>query len=541
MKRIHRLSLSLASGILLSLPWLGFPGWMLIVAFVPLLFLEDFFKRNKDHHSAISLPQHVFFAALIWNILASWWMAKVSLTGVGSAMVFNAFLMAGVWGLAHLIGRKLSAGLGFLALVSLWISFEYIQFNWDMEWPCLQLGSVLADHVQSIQWYEFTGTFGGSLWILVLNLLIFRIVKQLLQKMPMLQLLPVTFIFSLVLLLPLITSYRLYTNYDEKPDPITIAIIQPNVDPYNESFDMEAEKKKLHRFMSLAAEVTNDETDVILGPETVFENPTYWNEADFGNNEFLLQLRTFLKRYKKAELLLGVSSFQVYKNKNEATITAQNRDGKIYDRFNTALFLTREGETQSYHKSKLVAGVEKTPFLKYLPFLKNWFIDLGGASGNLGRQKTASNFVSEQGWEGAPVICFESVFGEYVANYVKNGAEVIFVITNDGWWKNSRGYKQHLLFSQLRAIENRRSIARAANTGTSCFINQRGEIEQATGWWVEAAISGSINKNDKITFYTKHGDYIARVALFLSVLLVLLMIVRSITEEQKKSAPIRFV
>ncbi|WP_167605636.1 apolipoprotein N-acyltransferase [Maribellus sediminis] len=538
MKRIHRLSLSFTSGILLSLPWLGFPGWILFVAFVPLLFLEDFFKRKKDQYPSISLPQHVFLATLVWNVLASWWMAKVSIVGVGSAMVFNAFLMAGVWWIAHLAGRKLSPGLGYLLLIALWISFEYIQFNWDIEWPCLQMGSVLADHVKLIQWYEYTGTFGGTLWLLVLNLMLFRIFKHLQQKTPFLHIVPTTTIFLLALIVPLLISNRQYNSYEEKPDPVQITIIQPNVDPYNESFDMAAEEEKLNRFMTLAAEVTSDETDFILGPETVFENPTYWNEANFGSNEFITRLSAFIGQYKKAELVFGVSSFHVYKNKNEATITAQNRDGIIYDRYNTALYLTREGELQTYHKSKLVAGVEKAPFLKYFPFLKNWFLDLGGASGNLGRQKEASNFVCENGVKVAPVICFESVFGEYLTDYVNAGAEVIFVITNDGWWKNSRGYKQHLLFSQLRAIETRRSIARTANTGTSCFINQRGEVEQATEWWVETAISGSINKNDKITFYAQYGDYIARVALFVSVMLVLLLIVRNFTEEQKKSAPI---
>jgi len=151
------------------------------------------------------------------------------------------------------------------------------------------------------------------------------------------------------------------------------------------------------------------------------------------------------------------------------------------------------------------------------------FIDLGGASGTLGTQKEASNFDSVDGVQVAPVICFESVFGEYVADYVLKGAQAIFIITNDGWWKNSRGYKQHLLFSRLRAIETRRSIARAANTGTSCFINQRGDVIQPTKWWEEAAIAGTLNTNNKITFYVKHGDYIARGAVLVSVLLGLLV------------------
>jgi len=453
-------------------------------------------------------------------------MAKVSIPGVGTAMIFNAFLISLVWWAAHSIRRKFSSALGYIALVVFWISYEYLQFNWDMEWPCLQLGSALASNLKMIQWYEFTGTFGGTLWVLLLNILLFRSGYHIQNKAWSKQSFTTYLALGILLIVPLSISSRMYSLYEEKENPVNIAIVQPNVDPYNERFDMDAEHEKLDRFLLLAEGVTSNETDFVLGPETVFENPKLWNEEQLDSNVFIKRLKIFLNQYEKAELVFGVSSFQVYNNKEEATITAQNRDGIIYDRYNTALLLNREGETQVYHKSKLVAGVEKTPFLKYFPFLKNWFIDLGGASGNLGRQKEASIFVSEKGLKIAPVICFESVFGEYISEQVKKGAEVIFIITNDGWWKNSRGYKQHLLFSQLRAVETRRSIARAANTGTSCFINQRGEVLQPSEWWKEASLQGSINANDEITFYVEHGDYIGRIAVFFSVFLVLLPVVK---------------
>lgn len=518
--------MSTLSGVLLSLPWLGLPVWILFVAFVPLLFVDDYFVKYKAGFPGISIFGHVLLASLIWNIASSWWMAQASFVGVVTAMIFNAFLMSLVWWAAHSIHRKFSSSLGYIALLAFWLSFEYLQFNWDLEWPCLQLGSILAANVKLIQWYEYTGTFGGTLWVLLLNVLIFRIANHIWLKSPIRQYIATLFVFSILFILPLSLSFSMYLSYVEKENPRQIAIVQPNVDPYTESFDMEAEETKLNNFLRLADEVCDSETDFLLGPETVFENQWYWNEDKLRSNEFLQRMLTFVCGYKKTELLFGVSSYKVYPSKSEASITARNKDGMFYDRYSTALFLNRQGESQIYHKSKLVMGVEKTPFMKYFPFLKNWFIDLGGSAGTLGQHKEAMNFVAGDGTMVAPVICFESVFGSYVAEYVKKGAELIFVITNDGWWKNSRGYKQHLYFSQLRAIETRRSIARAANTGTSCFINQRGDVLQPTVWWQEAAISGSINANNKITFYVKYGDYIARGAVFVSVLMVLLVFVR---------------
>jgi len=100
-----------------------------------------------------------------------------------------------------------------------------------------------------------------------------------------------------------------------------------------------------------------------------------------------------------------------------------------------------------------------------------------------------------------------------VAEYVRQGAQFIAVVTNDGWWGNTSGKDQHLAYAQLRAIENRRWVARAANTGISGFINQRGDVVQQTEWWVPASLNQEINLNEEITFYTQTGDYLAYLAL----------------------------
>ena len=161
------------------------------------------------------------------------------------------------------------------------------------------------------------------------------------------------------------------------------------------------------------------------------------------------------------------------------------------------------------------------PFSRYFSFLEKYIINLGGTTGSLGSQEEPSNFTSGNSILTAPVICYESIFGEYLTGYIKKGAGLIFVLTNDGWWKNTPGYRQHLSFARLRAIETRRSIARSANTGISAFINQRGDIMQQTKWWTRTALHGKIKTNDSLTFYVHYGDYIGRICAFMSVLLLL--------------------
>lgn len=526
MKRSHRLLLSVVSGVLLSLAWLGFPGWILFVAFLPLLTIEKFFVDHADEYRSVSFWGHALLTVFIWNLLTTWWIMHATLVGAVMAVVANSFLMSMVWWLAHAARRRFKSYLGYIALLVFWISFEYFHFHWDIEWPWLQLGNGFANNVKMIQWYEFTGAFGGTLWVLTMNILLFKMIEQSRQTEKR-ALMVTTSVFLFVLIVPTLVSFVMYYSYKEKEAPKQITIVQPNVDPYSEAYDLASERQKLNTFLRLAGDVTNDKTDFVIGPETVFENSRYWNEDNLNSNMFLLRMKEFIYSYEKVELVFGVSSYKIYDSKQVATSTARTgSDGTIYDIFNAAFFIDRSGNEQIYHKSKLVVGVEKMPFMNYLGFIRDIVINIGGTTGSLGRQKEASVFTAKDGTKVAPVICYESVFGEYVSDYVKKGAGLIFIITNDGWWKNTPGYKQHKSFARLRAIETRRSIARSANTGISCFINQRGDVLQETGWWVEAAISGTLNTNDKLTFYTKNGDYIARISLFVSVLLILLMVVK---------------
>ncbi len=527
MTRIFRVLLSILSGVLLSLAWLGFPGWTLFVAFVPLLFIEQYFVENQLRYKSISFWWFAFFTLLVWNILTTWWIVYATLVGAILAIVANAFLMSFFWWLAHLARRKFKSDLGYLALVVFWLSFEYFHFHWDIEWPWLTLGNGFANNIKMIQWYEYTGYLGGTLWILVLNILFFRLSQVFIGKSEKRSAFFPSIIIVLLIVVPLVVSHSIYNHYTEKIAPKNIVIVQPNINPYSERYDTAAENEKLEKFIRLAETKADDSTDFIIGPETVFERAGDWNENQLKLNHQFRSLANWLMKYRNAQLVFGVSSSKIYPDKNSAPVTARAHDNIVYDVFNTAIFIGRDGNAQIYHKSILVPGVEKMPFTNYLSFLREIAINLGGTSGSLGRQKEPSLFTSKDGTKAAPVICYESIFGEYITKYVKKGAGLIFIITNDGWWRNTPGYKQHMSFARLRAIETRRSIARAANTGISCFINQRGDVFQPTTWWTETAIKGAVNVNNEITFYVKYGDYIARISLLVAGLLVLLLISRS--------------
>ncbi|NOY95663.1 MAG: apolipoprotein N-acyltransferase [Chlorobi bacterium] len=524
MKRSLRILLSVVSGIILSLAWLEFPGWILFVAFLPLLLLDDFFVREKHRFKSVSFWGHTYLAFIIWNGLATWWVMYATILGAIVVIFLNSLLMSLVWWLAHVARRRLPGNLGYISLIVFWISFEFFHYHWQIEWPWLTLGNGFANNVKMVQWYEVTGVFGGSLWILTVNILLFLLLMRLHETGSLKASIRPALIILLIIFIPVFGSIIRYNSYVEKKDEREIVIVQPNIDPYSETYDKEASNRKLDKFIDLSMSGIDNNTDFIVGPETVFEQQ--WDEDRLNRYPQFRRLSAITRMAPQSDLIIGASTYKIYKEGGDIPSTArESGDGRyLYDMFNTAILTNYSGANQIYHKSILVSGVEKMPFRKYLGFMERFIIKLGGATGSLGSQDEPTNFIASDSTIVAPVICYESVFGEYLAKFVKKGAQLIFIITNDGWWKNTPGYKQHLSFARLRAIETRRSIARSANTGISCFINQRGDILQQTGWWVEAVIKGELNINDKLTFYVKHGDYLARVAVFISVLIVLYMV-----------------
>jgi apolipoprotein N-acyltransferase len=533
MNRSVRILLSLSSGVMLSLPWLGFPGWLLFVSFLPLLALDKFFTDQKDRFGSMAFWSHTFLAFITWNVLTTWWIMHATAVGALLAIVANSFLMSITLWLAHQIRRNSIGSMGYLSWIVLWLTFEFFHFHWDIEWPWLTLGNGFAENVRLVQWYEYTGVLGGSLWILIVNIVIFRILSLYAETRMAGAVKWKLILAGSLILLPAAFSWIIYQSYEETGKPLNVLLVQPNIDPYSEAFDDGAVNDKVAKFIRLTESALAPDVDVIIGPETVFEQQ--WEEERIETYPAFQAIQQFTDYPGNPAVLIGGSTFRVYSNPEQKTATARvARDGSYaYDVFNTAIYSEGPGKVQIYHKSILVSGVEKMPFRKYLRFLDRLIIDLGGTTGTLGVQATPENFETRQGDKLAPVICYESVFGGYLSEFVRKGAGAIVIITNDGWWKDTPGYRQHFSFARLRAIETRRYVARSANTGISGIIDQRGNILAETEWWKEASLKHEILLNDKITFYAANGDYTGRISMFVSALLILYLIATLMRKDKK--------
>jgi apolipoprotein N-acyltransferase len=270
-------------------------------------------------------------------------------------------------------------------------------------------------------------------------------------------------------------------------------------------------------------QMVTEKTKFVLAPETAI--PFEFDVASFKPGhpyfDYLEQARA---KWHGAHFLIGASAYEVFAKKPSATATEGN-DGKFYESYNTSVFWSTDVPPQFIHKSKLVLGVERIPFTKYFSFMESFAMEMGGASGTLGVEDKAKNFIAED-ITFTSLVCYESIYGGWVADFVRDGSQVIFIITNDGWWRDTPGYRQHFAFARLRAVETRRHIARSANTGSSGFINQRGDVLQKSAYDVQLALKDEVRLNDKLTPYVVHGDIIGRISQLATVLILILAFVR---------------
>jgi len=536
MKRLTKIALSILSGLLLAFGWPehGFP-LLLFIGFIPLLIVEIDHLERKKETTSFSIFWYGFIAFTVWNSLTTFWIYNSTLVGAIAAVLVNTLLMSVVFLLFHVTHRLVTIrAAGYIALIAYWLSAEYLHLRWDLNWPWLNLGNGFAAYPKWIQWYEYTGVGGGSLWILIVNFLFFNFVHLRLIKKICSRQVGITMASAILLVaLPILGSYLIYSGYKEKISPLDVVVVQPNLDPYNEQYELDPQDIT-KRMLALARQKTDSSTDFIVFPESAIQEYAWEDLLDSVRSVNMLQ--AFNKEFPKMGAVVGMSTRKIFLEGEPLSATARRFTDRerYYDSYNTALYVTHDGLLQIHHKSVLTPGVEKMPYPRTLKFLEKYALDLGGTIGSLGTDPEQVPFKVNDTVSIAAVICYESVNGEFVNQFVRNGANAIFVITNDGWWGNTPGHRQHLMFSVLRAIETRRSVARSANTGISCFINQRGDISNRTDYWVPDAIRSKINLNIGMTFYVKYGDYIDRIFLLVAGLMFLLTIYSNIVKRKSQ-------
>ena len=528
MKWYIKLALSVLSGLILSLAWyVRGAAIIIMLAFVPLFWLSDISLKSGKRNAfgrGILLFYPAFF---VFNLITTYWIAYCTVPGAAAAIVANALLQTLTFSAWHACRKQVeNKVLQAVMLIAFWISFEYLHLNWDLTWPWLNLGNVFASMPGMVQWYSITGALGGTLWILICNFLVYcdPLTNREQKKRPR----KVGSIVTLaVLIVPMLISllmYRLAVQQIDETTPIEAVIVQQNTDPWVEEYSL-TNTQEIQRILDVAQPYLNEKTQLIVTPESsvahsiemdVLRDSTFM-QGDTRYEGFAL-LDSVTERYPNLNFILGLSTIGVY-NYKVSPVAQEVMPGKYAEWYNTAGFYNKNGLVSHYHKSRLVPGVEKMPFPKVFAFLEDALIKLGGSNSSLGNDTMQRVFTYTV--DGRPVhvgtaICYESIYGELVGKFVKNGANVLCVITNDSWWDDSPGHRQHFEMARLRAIETRRYVLRAANGGFSGVIDPLGRVLEKTNYDERTAIKTTVYARNGETFYVKHGDYLARIAFLLA-------------------------
>ena len=525
---------TLAFAVLMSLPFLvPHTGFIALIGFLPLLMMDRIATLTGYRHFWI---WH-YISFVLWNAFTTFWVCNATVGGGLFAIFANAFQMSVIFGIFRFSKRHFGGVLPYILLMVMWIAWERAYFDVDISWPWLVLGNAFAGSIRSVQWYEYTGALGGSLWIWMSNLSVFGLLVALSDGSWTMKFNRKAKVASIVgsiviLTVPFAVSGIIYGSYDEKPDPMDVVIVQPNIDPYHK-FEAMTQAQQNAVFISQAegalagrkADSTATGPLLVLAPET-FTNDVVTNDLNYSRTLRLFD--AFLKDYPGVNILFGASSHTYIDSAVRPSHTArQIRDGRWIESHNSAIMTDGNGHPEIFHKNKLVVAVEMTPYPAVFCPIDDM---LGGVMGRcIGQDSISVLHVRSLDGTVIPVgcaICYESVYGEYYTGYVRKGAQAMTIITNDAWWGNTPGYRQHLRYASLRAIETRRSIARCANTGISAFIDQRGDILETSQWWKQAVMHGSINLNDDVTFFVRNGDITGRVCTFVFWLLMAALAVR---------------
>ena len=514
--------------LLFWLAWEPMPFTPLVfIAFVPFFYLAEWGRStSKGKNFGV-----LFLALMLWNISTTWWVWFASDVGAIAMLILNSLLMYLPFGLSRWLQRKKwfiwDAKWLFIAL---WLLYEYGHHRWDLSWPWLTLGNAFSGMPWYVQWYEITGTLGGTALILSVNVLVYQALINVQSKdkrswiMRFRLPLGIVSVFGILsVLLGQLASDFVYQKKSKLKQPYWVVAIQPNYDPYDEKFVLDP--MQMVRDMAKTSDSAGP-ADCILWPET-----SLVGNIDVGSPAQDMQVSYLMHHWLKngpadnaardsslnhsraagpPSMLIGSNMIHWYswmgKGKPDVAARQSSNLEYWYTLHNSALWIQPElsihpigsdpfkherlrgsmatGDIQFYHKSKLVPGTEQLPFVTVLPFLERLAISLdeNSASGTLGKNATAKALgVSNS--KVAPIICYESIYGDYVSEYVKDGASWLAVITNDAWWNNTPGHKQHFSYAKLRAIEQRKWVVRSANTGISGFIDPLGNTTMRSGWY----------------------------------------------------------
>ncbi len=538
LRRKDRLLLIL-SGIFLGVSFPPFPfpfTILMLIALVPYFIVVE--RRGK----LLEINSATYLTAFVFGLITIYWVGSWQKESDPFLMISGALLLF-VNPVFFLIpstllyfSRKIFPAWVTLFLFPLfWVSYEYVYMLTDLSFPWLTLGNGLPHFTSFIQAADIVGTLGLSLIVVFINVLLYKGLSfyPLKRKYSFLHFgLGIT----LILIMIIYGAYRLNT-FKISNKTVRVGLIQPNLDPW-EKWSGGSVDQLTHSYLEMSRKAVKEGAELVVWPETAL--PVFLMSGLYRNAQDSIFDFT---RENGVYILSGMPDIR-YDEKGPGlpADSKYNPNGNFYYRTYNAIFLfspyTRE--IQRYGKMKLVPFGERVPFVDTFPFLGDlikWGVGITGW--NVGKDtlvftvplKIKNETGSQDTLKLNGLVCYESIYPDFVASFVKKGAQLITVVTNDSWYGNSSGPYQHKEMSVLRAVENRRSVLRAANGGISCYINPLGITKIQSKMFTKDIIVEDVPVETGETFYTKTHSLIPTLCSVFSLWVIGIIILKKLKEK----------
>jgi apolipoprotein N-acyltransferase len=531
-ERRHMLIPGLISGIFLGVSFPPFPypfRYLIFFALVPYLFVIQ--KKEK----LADLNRFTYFTFFFFNLIALYWVGSwtkeadpfLMLSGV-ALVFFNPLLFLIPSTLFHFARKTSDLKTAYLLFPFFWVFYEFLYTLTDLRFPWLTLANGATGFNLFIQPAEIIGAYGISLLVLFANIAFFFAIKEIFITKKYFNKKFITAL--LIVLVPIFYGLVRTVYYIKSNHTIKVGLVQPNLNPWAKWHDNNL-NDQINQYLELSDKAVKQGAGLIIWPESAL--PVYLLAGHHPFEE--MRIHGFVDS-RKINLLTGMPDALFYPDKSKAPQDVKRvlKSNTLYATYNSILlFKPNSREIQRYGKMKLVPFGERVPFLDVLPFLGDWIKwNVGISSWNVGTAKTV--FTLSDSTKIGGVICIESIYPDFVSEFVKNGAQMITVVTNDSWYGYSSGPFQHKEISVLRAVENRRTVLRAANGGISCIIDPLGRTVKETELFTKDFVVGEAQINDKLTFYTSYPFIIPFIVCIVSCGIILAFFTNKLLNKWKK-------
>jgi apolipoprotein N-acyltransferase len=508
--------LLILSGIMLGI---GFPPFPMPFTILLLIGLVPYLYIIENRQTLAGINRATYLTAFIFNVITIYWVGSWQKQADPFLMISGGLLLF-VNPIFFLIpstllycARKAFPGRQVIYLLPFfWGAYEYLYMQTELSFPWLTFGNGLANFTAFIQIADVIGVIGLSVLIIYINIYLYKVFINI--KLHGKKLVSCAIILTAIIVFVMGYGILRISTFEVSGRTIRVGLIQPNLNPW-EKWEGGNLNELAGQYIALSQQAVSKGAKLIVWPETAL--PVFLMDGTYGN--IVDSIYAFLKR-NNVYLLTGMPDVRYYfkGDKTPPDAIKGKQENYYYTIYNgILLFVPDSRRVQRYGKSKLVPFGERVPFVDSFPFLGDiikWGVGISGW--NVGKdtanfaipyligQSLNNNIAPNDSLHIDALVCYESIYPYYISNFVKRGAELITVVTNDSWYGNSSGPYQHKDISIIRAVENRRTVIRAANGGISCIIDPLGRTKIQSEMFTKTIIVGDVSLENNQTFFTKY-------------------------------------